>query len=191
MRFKREMSNVTLAFANGKLLKTRAQGRKSGLFFAARAVAFKRLMDRGEQIVLLKRLGKKFYCPGLQRPQGHRYITVRGNENDGNLHAGLLQLILKIETVHSREADIQHQATRRFGTAGLQEIFRRAIDFRAQPHGFEESLYRIAYGGVIVDYKYFGILSKHVSSFATGIVNLKTAPPVERGAAHSRRHALQ
>jgi hypothetical protein len=58
------------------------------------AVFCQAVLNRGKQILIAKRLGQKLHRAGFHRPHRHRNITVAGDENDRQLHAGLGESIL-------------------------------------------------------------------------------------------------
>src|SRR6266404_5584624 len=75
------------------------------------AVAFRRLLNRVEQVLVSKRLGEKFYCSGFHGPHRHRDITMSRNENDGNMNTSLSQFSLEIQAAEPRKAHVEPQAT--------------------------------------------------------------------------------
>jgi len=73
------------------------------------------------------------------------------HEDNGNSHAGLFKLILKIQTVDAWQPDIKHQATGNARTLRLEELLGRLEDFRTQPDRGQKSVNRVADGCVIVN----------------------------------------
>jgi hypothetical protein len=65
-------------------------------------IALKSLLNRVQQILIPKWLCEKFHGAGFQSPDRHRYIAMCGNKDDRNLHAGVSQRTLEIESAHLR-----------------------------------------------------------------------------------------
>src|SRR5262249_367666 len=69
-----------------------------------------RLPDGIEEVFVTERLRQEFDSAGFHGAHGHGDIAVPGDENDGQLHAKLGQLLLQIKTTEARELDIEYQA---------------------------------------------------------------------------------
>src|SRR5689334_22928783 len=73
------------------------------------AIAFERIGDGVKQVLIAEWLGEEIYGTCLHRPHRHRHIAMGSNEDDGDLDAGLDQLVLKIEATTLRQSDVEHE----------------------------------------------------------------------------------
>src|SRR4029077_1956579 len=89
-----------------------------GLFFLRDAITLERLLNCVQQILVPERFCQKFHGTRLQCPHRHRDVTVRRDEDDGDLHSALSQSTLKIESAHPRQSYVENQA------AGTMSVFR-------------------------------------------------------------------
>ena len=67
-----------------------------------------RLLDRLQQILIVKGLGQKLQRACFHRPHRHRNVAVTGEKNNRDLNVRLGQVLLQIEASKSGELDIQH-----------------------------------------------------------------------------------
>ena len=121
-----------LPLALRESLETRAQCRGIGLRLTCSAIAFERLLNRIEQILIPKGLGEKLHSARLHRAYGHRNVAIPGNENDGDRDVRACQFVLKVEPAQAGQTHIQHQTAGSRWSLLMQEILRRFERFRAQ-----------------------------------------------------------
>src|SRR4029077_5916733 len=88
------------------------------LLFLRGVVPLERLLNCIQQILIPERFCQKFHGTRLQCPHRHRDVTVRRDEDDGDLHSALSQSTLKIESAHPRQSYVENQA------AGTMSVFR-------------------------------------------------------------------
>src|SRR5262249_30291877 len=98
---------------------------------AHRAVALDPASNGVEQILLAERLRQELDGAGLHGADRHWNVAVAGEEDDRQLGLRVGELALQIEPAEPREPHIQHEASRRIGTACVQE--------RAAPVGWERT----------------------------------------------------
>src|SRR5579883_2044527 len=145
-----------LPLARGEPFKARLQERDFGLLCTPNPVAVQRLMDGGEQVLLLKWLGKKFHGSRFHRSQGHRNIAVGGNKDDRDADTRFLQLILKVETCNSGQPYIEHQTAGNLCPTVRKKLVGRPESSGFEAYGFEQSPYGVSHRGVVVDNKNYG-----------------------------------
>src|ERR1700754_4756285 len=83
-------------------------------------------LDCIEQALVAKRLRKKIDRTGLDRLDGHWNVGVSGNKYDWLRFATGIQVPLEIEATQSRQAHVQHQASRPLVSLGLKQLLRGA-----------------------------------------------------------------
>src|SRR4029450_11507484 len=110
----------------------RLQVREPVLLFTAFFIALDRGRDGIQKILIAKRLSEEIDGTGLHRPHGHGNIAMSGDEPDGDSKIRLRQLGLEVETAHSRQPDVEHEATCNIGTLALQKLLRRCKYFDPQ-----------------------------------------------------------
>src|ERR1700677_2852785 len=74
-----------LALTRSQRLVTLSQVGKLALLLARHPVAVQSLVNRIQEILIAKRLREEFHRPGFHSLDGHRNISMTGNEDDGNL----------------------------------------------------------------------------------------------------------
>ena len=99
----------------------RAQGRvgfsqpgEITLLPAPHAVAVQSLVDRGQQVLVIERLGQKLHGARFHRLHCHPNISVTGDKDNGDLDSRISQLALKVQAVDARKAHVQNKAARAF-----------------------------------------------------------------------------
>jgi len=93
------------------------QDRCSGTLVPRFTVAFNRLMDCVEQILVAERFWEKLNGPGFHGPHAHRDITMSGDKNNRDFHRVLLaKFTLEF---HSAQTGRRTSSTRHAGASGL------------------------------------------------------------------------
>ena len=76
---------------------------------------------------------------------------MTGHENDRNVDARLGEFGLELETAHSRQSDVEHQATCCRGELALQQFRRRTEHLHLQADRPEQAAERLAHHRIVVD----------------------------------------
>src|SRR5215218_7643014 len=100
----------------------RLQVREPVLLLTAFFIALDRGRDGIQKILIAKRLGEEIDGTGLHGPHRHGNIAMSGNEHDGDSKVSLRQLGLEVETAHSRQPDVEYEATWNIGAFALHEL---------------------------------------------------------------------
>jgi hypothetical protein len=66
--------------------------------------------------LIAERLDQELDRSSLYRPDGHRDVTVSGDEDDWNLNVRCREVSLEIEATSARQPDIEHKAGGSFRT---------------------------------------------------------------------------
>jgi hypothetical protein len=74
-------------------------------------------------------LGQKVDCSSFDRANGHRDVSMAGNENDRHVNVSSRQFLLKFETTRFGQPHIEHQAARVVRNAIFQESTPRCVGF--------------------------------------------------------------
>jgi hypothetical protein len=119
--------------------------------FATRAIFVERKLDGVEQILVADRLGEELDRARLHGPHRHRDVAVASDEDDRDLDVRLGELGLKVEAADTGQPDVEHQATRDVGLAGLEELGRRSEHLDLHPHRRQQAPQGVTDGGVVVD----------------------------------------
>src|SRR5438876_12430587 len=115
------------ALARGQLVVAFSQLGEVTPLLASYTVAIQSLANRIQQVLILERLGKKLHGTGFHGFHRHRNIPMAGDEDDGNLYAGLSQLALQVDTVESWKTHVyDHAAWNCRGFVALN-LFRYAL----------------------------------------------------------------
>ena len=75
---------------------------------------------------------------------------MTGDEDDGNPDARVSQLLLKVQTVDSRNAHVENQATWAVRSLAVQDLFCRPEGFGPQAHR-HQALDRRAHSRIVID----------------------------------------
>src|SRR5579859_6929517 len=110
-----------------------------------RAVTLQCLLNRVEEILISERLGQKFHGARFHGPDGHRNVSVRGDEYDGDFDAFLDESPLEIETAHLRQSYIEDQTARAGVVFLAKKLLGACKGFGAQSNGLDEILYRLTH----------------------------------------------
>ena len=89
--------------------------------------------------------------PALQGADRHRYVAVAGDEDDRQLRAQAVELLVQFEAAHFRHAHVEHQAAAHVAPIGLQEGFRRVETGHLVAFAFQQPGHRIAHRFVVID----------------------------------------
>src|SRR5277367_469158 len=116
-------------------------------------VAVQSLVNRVQQILIAKRLGKKLHGPGFHGTHRHRNISVAGDKNDGNPDARILQLSLEVQAADTGKPHVQNQATWSFRPLAGKESLGRAKRLRTQANRLQHALYRCTHQVIVIDHK--------------------------------------
>jgi hypothetical protein len=81
--------------------------------------------NRIEQVLLVERLGQELYRPSLHRPYAHRNIPMTGDKNHWQSDSGSRELLLKHQTAHPRQSDVEHETAENVLRVAVQELLRR------------------------------------------------------------------
>src|SRR4029077_187009 len=81
------------------------------LFFLLDAITLERLLNCVQQILVPERFCQKFHSTRLQCPDRHRNVAMRRYKDDGDLHAGVRQLTLEVESTQLRQSYVENQTT--------------------------------------------------------------------------------
>ncbi len=123
------------------------------VFAAPLAIHAEGRADRVQQILVAERLLQKVDRPGLQRLDGHRYVTVAGHEDDRDADVLPDQLGLKFKATLPRQADIEHDARRCTWQVRLEECGRGAEHFDAKIDRLQQIADRFADELVVVHHQ--------------------------------------
>src|SRR5580693_183481 len=82
-----------------------------GLLFSGGAITLEGLLNGLQQILVPEWFRQEFHGARLQCPDRHGNVAMRRNKDDWDLHAGLRQLALEIESTHLRQSYVQNQTT--------------------------------------------------------------------------------
>src|SRR4029077_13946936 len=80
---------------------------------ARQLVALQGLLNRVQKLLMPEWFRQELKSTRLHGLYGRGNIPVRDDENDGDIDTRFDQLLLGLESAHSRKAHIQHQATRK------------------------------------------------------------------------------
>src|SRR2546425_3982731 len=150
---------------------------------ARHATAVDRVANGIEQVLLPKRLREKLDCTGLHGSNRHGNVAVPGEEDDRQRRVGVGKRLLQVEAAHSREADVEQEASRSMPSGAAQEGRGAREDFHGQPPRREQSSEGIAKGPVIVNDEDDRTLGDHSIS---GSAKRNVAPWFTFAVAHSR-----
>src|SRR5436305_7060252 len=75
---------------------------------------FESKFDRFDQFYIVKGLRQKINGAAFHRLSGSRHVAVAGNENNLLASTSFFERLLEPQTIQSRHADIENQATRAF-----------------------------------------------------------------------------
>src|SRR6266508_777074 len=128
----------------------RLEVREPILLFTAFFIALDRGRDGIQKILIAKWLGEEIDGTGLHRPHGHGNIAMPGNEHDGDSKIRLRQLGLEVETAHSRQPDVEHEATWNTRALALQELLRRCKYFDPQLYRLKKPRQRLTHRCVVI-----------------------------------------
>ena len=104
-----------LPFARGQRLVSGSQFRRnSERRLSASLSRSNRMLNRVEQILVVKRFRDEVNRAGLHRAHAHRNIAMAGDENDWNPTVYRCHFPLKLHPAQARQTDIQHEAGRHF-----------------------------------------------------------------------------
>src|SRR5579871_1645022 len=82
-----------------------------GLLCSDGAITLEGLLNGVQQILIPEWFRQEFHGARLQRPDRHGNVAVRRDKDDGDLHTGLCQLALEIESAYLRQSYVQNQTT--------------------------------------------------------------------------------
>src|SRR4029077_13263222 len=99
-----------------------AQLAQCGLSGPSRAGMSKSEPYRIEQVLLAKGLGEELDSARLHRLHRHGNVAVAGDEDDGHPEVRFLQLRLKVQPAHARQAYVEYETARRVRSRDPQEI---------------------------------------------------------------------
>ena len=81
-------------------------------------------MNGIEQHLVIERFGEKLGGAGLHRAHGHRNVAMPADEDDRKSDPRFRELLLKRESTHAGQPNVQHEATRRLRALGVHEFLR-------------------------------------------------------------------
>jgi hypothetical protein len=121
-----------------------------GLLLPDVGVQLERVLDTVEQDLTVERLFDEIDGPGLHGPDGHRHVRMAGQDDDGEPERLSRQPFLELKPAHTRQAHIEHKATRARRVKSSQELLGRPKEFYGEADGFNQPAKRVSLGGVIV-----------------------------------------
>ena len=100
------------------------------------------LVDRIQEILVVKGLCQKLQCTGFDRSHRHWNVAAPGEKNNRDLNICLDQLLLQIQSAQPGELHIQHQTARHIGARAGQKLLRRSKGLDPQSRGAAGGLER-------------------------------------------------
>src|SRR5260370_3719283 len=110
------------------------------LLLASRTVAFERLLDCIQQILIAEWFGQKLHRARFHCLDRHRDVAVPGDEDDWNLYTRVGQLALEVDAAKPGKPHVENEATGAVRTLPGQELLRTRKRLRRQSDRFHQSL---------------------------------------------------
>src|ERR1700756_4741145 len=103
-------------------------------------IALESLMNGIQQILGSKWFGQELHGTRLHGFNTHRNVPMTRNKDYRDLHSGLGQLTLQIQTAGSRKPYVQNKAAWTMLPLVVQKLLRRSEGFRVQAYCLQHSL---------------------------------------------------
>ncbi len=120
-----------------------------------------RLANGAEQDLVVEGLGEELDGARLHGLNRHRDVAMPGDEDDRHVEPVCCELLLEVEPVLTREADVEHQAAWHSGPLTTQELLGGLERLYLQTDALEEQLQRLSHREVVVDDEHDGRLKWH------------------------------
>lgn len=140
-----------LTLARGQLGIVLLQVRDLTLLLPGFDIALQSLLDRIEEVLIPEGLCQKFHCARLHRFDSHGNVSMAGDENDGNLGSRLVQFLLDFQATHSRQSDIEHEATGTVWQCVPQKFPGCRERLRMQTNRLQQTLHGGTHAVIIID----------------------------------------
>jgi len=112
------------ALTRAQFLIARHQLSCVAVFLPPSAIALKGLLNSIQQLLIVERLREELHRAGFHSLNCHGNVAMRGDKDNGSLHARIRQLPLEIEAVQPRKLHIEDKATRTLRGASSQKFLR-------------------------------------------------------------------
>src|SRR2546427_5252854 len=152
----RNYQSHDLALACGQRRVAVSQLAKLTLLLARHTVAVQSLVDRIQQVLVPEGLGKELHRTGFHGLHRHWNVSMTGDKDDRNPDARVNQLVLKVQTVHSRESYVQNQATRSVRPLATEEFLRRPKGLGTQADRLQHALDGGTHQVIVIDNEHGG-----------------------------------
>jgi hypothetical protein len=91
----------------------------------------------------------------FEHPLMDRLVSLTGNEDDRNLVAATLELLLQIKTTHTWHSDIQYQTHGSVNAVGYKEFIGRRKSKSRKTEFLQQVRERLANGYVVINHDYY------------------------------------
>src|SRR5579872_1711290 len=105
-----------------------------GLLFSRGAITLEGLLNCVQQILVPERFCQKFHGTRLQCPDRHGNVAMRRYKDDGDLHAGVRQLTLEVESTQLRQSYVENQTTGATGELFPKKVLTSCKSLGAEAH---------------------------------------------------------
>src|SRR5712675_3368503 len=117
--------------------------------------------DGTQQHIIAEWLRQELDSARLHGLDGHRYVTVTGNKDDGHVDPIAGDAFLQIETIETWKRNVKHEAARNKDSRAAEKFLCGHEYFRLPTFAANQQLQRLAYGDVVVNHEHDWCAVRH------------------------------